>query len=159
MITWPRIPGGYAIFCDDIRDESSGKTSYIGTYSGEMTVYSVGTPKIRQLCVAFFLRLDSKNLPGEITIQLIRRATSDESIFETSIDLGSLPSLPEPSGMDDVDTINFLAVNFRANIHDLVIPGPCKLSARVIIHDDEFRVGSLSVKLATPEIPSETDPA
>ena len=44
-------PYGYTIFCDDIRDEVGGKTSFIGTYRGVMRIHGDLPITLPKFCI------------------------------------------------------------------------------------------------------------
>jgi len=46
----PTLPGGHVLFCDDIREEVTGKITYIGSYTNVMFV-RVLPATIPQFCI------------------------------------------------------------------------------------------------------------
>ena len=59
----PTTPYGYTIFCDDVRLEASGKTSYMGIYRGKLILNA----PLPALLPKFFLVIHYFERPDEST--------------------------------------------------------------------------------------------
>ena len=146
MIINPNAPGGFAIFCDDIRHEVTGKTTLVGAYNNQLIVTGSLPVTLPQLCAAITLRL----LPPKERIKpIVKIFRSDELeplfVFEADIEPVEAQLIPAPSPHLEPDSVTFMQMGITAQIQGLVINEPCALKVRAFIGDDEVRLGSLQI--------------
>lgn len=148
MLILPINPSGFSTFCDDIRDEASGKKSLIGVYNGAM-VFAVPAPFVLiQLCILTITRLDHDMLQKEMTLKII---FEDEDFVEQL--LASVEAeLPDRSSQEVASSIfaktdgaSFFQWNSEARITNLLVPKNGRIKVRLHIDDDIFTLGSLRV--------------
>ena len=148
-ISWP-TPFGYTIFCDDIRHEISGKTTFVGIYAGEMILH-VPLPAIYpKLCLA----IHYTERPGEST-EPVRIEVSlpgdeiDKPAIVADLPIDQMRNRPPPSdpGADDPR----LGVQFHMGLTPLQILKEGRIKVRAIRGEDVIRLGSLLIRSDAPE--------
>lgn len=157
MIINPNAPGGYTIFCDDIRHEITGKTTLVGVYNNQMIVTGNLPVTLPQICAAITLRLLPPEEPVKPIVKIFR---SDEPeplfVFEADIEPVEAKLIPEPSPHSDPDSVTFMQIGITAQIQGLVVNQGCALKVRAFIGDDEVRLGSLQI-IVQPFAPTAQD--
>ena len=135
----------HAFFCDDVRNEIGGKTSFIGVYSDKMLASSLpGT--VPKLCVVISLhtaidqRFESISIRGEFRGQ---------DVFKMDLEKDQLQAMaahvPEPSP----DTKAFF-IQLMAILSPLQIEGPGKIRLHVVADGEELHCGGLVIDVAPP---------
>lgn len=152
MIIYPSLPSGHTIFCDDIRHETTGKVTYVGSYGSHMFVASVPAivPKI---CCAVTFR-EAMDSFGKVTIRAIHETGDEETILaqlEYEINSGDIPEAP--SG----DPFIMREGRFFVEMAPFAIAGAGKLKVRAFKDDNEIRLGALIIEVR-PEVSDETPP-
>jgi hypothetical protein len=119
------------LYCDDIRQELSGKVSYIGSYGPEMWVQEFPAT-LPQFCVAVWINIPSDNATSGITVRFIR---DEEIITESHADLPDPDNFPRSQESDGPPS--FLGVQTAFILSPFVIDAPCTLRVRAITADGE----------------------
>jgi hypothetical protein len=161
MLILPTNPSGSTIFCDDIREEVTGKKSLMGVYTGVMMLVGAAPTVIPQLCVLTTIRLDHKMLPKKATVKII---FEDEDFAEqiiSSMDT-ELPAAELQEGADMIfskkDGILSAQLMSESHISNLVLPQNGRIKVRLYIDDDVFALGSLRVIFLPQEAVIEPEP-
>src|SRR5690606_11754643 len=81
---------GHVIFCDDIRREVNGQSSYMGVYSGPVRMER-DEETLPLFCVVVYLSFPSA-LTGKIPVVWIEKTTSENNTIELA--KGDLPPIP-----------------------------------------------------------------
>lgn len=147
----PNRPGGYAIFCDDVRQEVSGKISVIGMYTGEMTAYGATPLSVATFCVLIVYREEPPKEPKTIELKILKEGTSSEVIFSGEVEIPALTSELDLAPAQENDAQHFLEVMTVARFSPLVLTEPCKIRVRAYADDHEIRLGTLNVKIGAIE--------
>lgn len=136
----------HALYCDDIRHEIGGKTSFIGAYRSDLVVIG-RPPAIRpQLCVGVWLASPMSDPIKRATIRILH--DNDEvALFET----GDLEASKEI-----VDEEIILVVGAQITISPFVIQKEGKLRTLVQTEREELTTGALLLRFAPPKEASET---
>lgn len=146
MIINPNAPGGYTIFCDDIRHEVTGKTTLVGVYNNQMIVTGSLPVTLPQICAAITLRLPP---PNDAVTPIVKIFRSDEPeplfVFEADIEPVEAELNPVPPPNLEPDSITFMQMGITAQMQGLIVSQPCALKVRAFIGDDEVRLGSLQI--------------
>ncbi len=151
MIVGPDLPGGYVIFCDDIRLEEGGKKSFMGVYNGEMIFPVVAPALMSNFCASVVFQF-SKDQEGKSVKVLMHKDTDVRvTMFEASVDL--------PQFQDDRELESKLEAkgpDIRNAIFDIRMPGisfeeDCILRVRASVDDVTYRLGALAVAFRPPE--------
>lgn len=153
MIVYPSLPSGHTIFCDDIRHETTGKVTYVGSYGTHMFVQSVPAI-IPKICCAVTFR-EAMDSFGKVTIRAIQEIGDEETVLaqlEYEINPGDVPETPsdEPFMMREG--------RFFFEMSPFAIGGPGKLKVRAFRDDIEIRLGALIIEVkpeATDETPAD----
>jgi hypothetical protein len=145
-------PAGHVIFCDDIRQENTGKLLYIGVYAGhEMNVFAESWPvTIPKFGLAISISGDDKTLLSLTQIRIYLPGDAEESpslqVPVQSRDM--LSAMPEPRFDQDNDlmrgTTNYVVMS------PLVINQEGRIRVIACFGDDTFKLGSLKVTRAPP---------
>lgn len=150
MIVNPHLPGGFVIFCDDIRHEISGKETIVGKYSNELTVFGASPVVISQICLLVCLRIDPHARPCNGQIKITR---SDTELPLASFDF-NFPSPKEfpirPTDETEAESKIFDEAIVFATIGNIVVEKAFRLKVRAFIGQDEIRLGSLRIGFADP---------
>lgn len=153
MIINPSLPSGHTIFCDDVRQEVSGKQTLVGTYGTYMYVaeFPVMLPKV---CCVITYR-EAPESAGHVAIRVIQEIGDDETVvaeIEYDIPEGTRP----PAELEG----SFIRREgkFVVQLSPFSMEGPGFLKVRVFRGDDEIRLGAMKIDLA-PSIPPESEAA
>lgn len=133
-----------AIYCDDIREEVGNKLSYMGVYSGELTVLSAPV-LLPKLCIGVKV-VTEKNDPFEKLDVRVIKVRGDEEIELLST--GDLSPPSELSGIDNGST--FIVAQMTFMLSPFQIDGEVTLRIKAITEREELRGMSLRIKIAPP---------
>jgi hypothetical protein len=100
----PFKPHGFTIFCEDLREEVTGQTTYVGVYGDAMFVDAPLPITLTQLCMAIHLFDEPKDVPTDLTIKIAQPGEDFESAWSFDVaadlslldlpDIGDLPARP-----------------------------------------------------------------
>jgi hypothetical protein len=152
VIINPILPSGHVTFCDDIRNEVSGKMTLVGVYQGQLMVNGDLPAIIPQICALITLRIASPSKPLRPIIKIFR-SDQGEPLFSFEPEIPASPNEHSIAPMSDADPdrINFLQIGITAQIQGFAISEPCALKVRAFIGDDEIRLGTLQI-LVGPQL-------
>lgn len=154
MIYLPSLPSGFTIFCDDIRQEVSGKITLVGAYADEMTVFGEAPLVLPQLKALIVCRFPPANPPRLVTLKVLytRKDAEDITLLESEIPCiydeekaGSAASIEEMAA--NPDTFTFGELRTLASLSGISLLGPGFIRTRFLVGDDEIRLGALEIKL------------
>lgn len=151
MTRKPATPYGYAIFCDDIRQEIGGKYSIMGIYSKMILLHQTTYPvTLSRLGVAAALIESIDQLPKVVDIQAFLPGAADDSptqqfaiqISDLKREADKFEATPEKNKFLTAHiNFAFAPITFRED-------GPLRIIA---VRDGEpFQLGKIHVKLAPP---------
>ena len=146
-----------AIFCDDMRQEVTGKSILIGVYSSIMIVGSYPTT-LPQLCVVIKAVSPAKHPFSELTVRLYQ----DEKVLsEVTVDSDQLSVFAEtaqaecdnhisefPGGTERLQTIRLLST-----MRNVVLNNDCVIRVRAQTESEEIKTGGLRVKVSESQEP------
>ncbi|WP_156367366.1 hypothetical protein [Novosphingobium sp. KN65.2] len=147
MIKYPPLPNGNAIFCDDIREEVTGKRTLVGVYNSEIILSANYPSRIPLLCVEVHFRIDPDTPEQPLGIK-ITQDTNGESKVVAEVEM-AWPGLPVDTKFPDLhdengrNSVQMVAV---LRLHDVLVHGPCGLRAKAFFDGDEYRLGFLGVR-------------
>ena len=128
------------IFCDDVREESGNKLSYMGLYGGNVLLERFPTV-LPKLCAVISLRLPAATPSKSVRFHLAR---DGQDLGEGAANVAdALSSAGVPGAVDDSGRV---LMRFVAQVTPLALEGPCKLQARVEVDDHVLDAGSLVVE-------------
>lgn len=157
MTHYPDMPGGYVVYCDDIRDEVGGKITLVGIYSGEMNV-GVTAPVAQAhafvplLCCLVHLNLDLDNLPNRVSVEIQKWAGGVKIQDLAGMALDNVRDLPRPE-FDPTDGLDQRSIRLATTmrISPLIVDGEFIIRAIAMIDGEEYRLGALKVR---PNLPA-----
>lgn len=131
------------IFCDDIRQEISGKISYIGVYSSMLFVnaFPITLPK---LCLSVKVVTPASNPLQSLKIRVLK---DEEIMQEINIDENVLTKSAESAKEipDDDDILRIKVFNSVLIFSPLELTSPCHITVRAFTEEGEMRGTALSV--------------
>lgn len=146
MIVRPSTPGGWVLFCDDIREEVRGLKTYVGCYASDIVISDPLPVMIPKL--GFSIRYIESVQESDEEVRLVitipaEEADKDQKIFEAVIiPAGPRDANRSPSA-EDSDLRLTCLVDFIAAPLFFVKPGYVKV--RAYRGDLEIRLGSLKI--------------
>ena len=143
----------YAVFCDDIRQETNGKTMFIGTFRDLMYFNGPGPWVLANFHIHVVFRHPVTDFfpMMQFQIRLANQFTSrvvyqmDNSNFEYS-------SIAPGSRMD-YDIEPFRQTRFTVSLAQLVVDGESRLSVHALFHGQDVIVDRLRILQAAPPPP------
>lgn len=138
-------PYGIATFCDDIREEISGKYSLIGVYGGEMVIASAQPVVIPifcmsvQICIPIAIKIEQVSIEAKLVVDGV----------ETDLMQGGIDTPPQPSESDLVDK-DLLKVVMNFRMSGILIQKTSRISARSFINNELVNLGSLPIRFIDP---------
>lgn len=151
----PQTPGGFTIFCDDIREEKNGKRIYSGVYNSKLIIKDSAPAALPKLgfAVHYFERPGESDEPVSLRVRLPgddpERPTLDVPLPVDQMRAGPLPTDPEAD-----DPRHALILHFE--ITPCVLTQAGRIHVRALRGDLEVRLGSLLVEFSPPSETSET---
>jgi hypothetical protein len=151
MIINPQLPGGFVIFCDDIRHEVSGKETIVGKYSNELTVFGVSPVVLPKICMLICLRVDPHSRPCEGQVR-ITRSDTETPLASFDFDFPSPEEFPiRLTDETESESKIYDEAVVTATIGNLAVEKAFRLKVRAFIGEDEVRLGSLRIGFADPD--------
>jgi hypothetical protein len=152
MIINPSLPYGFAIFCDDVRHEASGKVTLVGMYHANMTIFGKAPATIAQMFVAVSVRVDPGKLPVDGMISIVD-PDAKQPIFETDfhIPADAANINPYPFQVDE-GSVRYTEMVLYVPLRNLTVSKDSRLKVRAIIGADELRLGTLAITFAELDI-------
>lgn len=132
------------IYCDDIREEVGHKVSYMGIYSGELTVPNAPVV-LTKLCIAVKVATDIDDPFEALEVRIVKVKGDDETELLSTGPV-SLPT--ELSGLDNSSTrllvqMNFMLVPFQIDEETI-------LRVKAITEREELRGMALRIRIVSP---------
>lgn len=139
-------PYGYAIFCDDIRQEASGKFLYIGVYNGALLTNSDFPVVMPSFAIAAFYleRVGESSEPVSVSIYI---PGSEEPIATAPLPMEQVRqySAPAPEEMADLDNDPRRMVSFNFMFAPFQLKCAGRITVRTVRGDSHIRLGSIQV--------------
>lgn len=139
MIINPNLPSGHTIFCDDIREEVSGKITLVGVYAAAMYVQEIPST-LPQLCASLVIREKPDSASKVIVRILFESDGEDRLLMETEYSVEGQLSLPP------TEEFSMREIRLNAKMAHFEIKSEGRLKARAFIDGDEVRLGAMPVQ-------------
>ncbi len=156
----PITPYGYTIFCDDVRQETGGKTSHIGIYRDKLIVNKPLPASLPKFCLVihYFERPGESTEPVNLHVYLPGDAES-EPTYNRKMPIDDVRSQtlePERPGFDPL--VSLIA---HLMITPFILKSEGRIRVRAYRGDLEVRLGTLTVVSGPAEesMPKEAPPA
>lgn len=144
---------GYSIFCDDIRQEATGKITFVGVYTNHMVVHGSFPfllPKlgvwiqynqrpehvVKPIRFAIFLPTDAEDSPS--IVMEMPEAQTEEAIAKSGY-------LARDFSLSDDENPTFVGLGTQTVFSPFIIPSPGLIRVRAIRGDKFARLGGLVV--------------
>jgi hypothetical protein len=143
-------PYGTTVFCDDVRDEISGKKTYVGVYFNEMLIPSPFPALIPQFALAITYLEPLSDPVEQVSLKVFVPGESSDSELAADVVLpvDRVNSIDEKSKDPHAE---YRAHIFHFKISPFFIAQEGYVKVRAFIGDREIRLGSLKVRAATDE--------
>jgi hypothetical protein len=136
---------GDTIFCDDIRHENGGKTSYIGVYRGNL--FTLAEFPITLPIFGFGILYNQRKKvfvpPSRISIFLPGESEDGPAGIMTEVDPNWLKQAKDAAKNFEADDLISLVAHIQ--IASLVLKQPGQIRVRVDRGEDLFRLGALKI--------------
>ncbi len=142
----PRKLSGYTIFCDDIRQEVAGKTSYIGVYQDNLVTnapFPMALPKFGISITVFYSPVKSKKV-GAIPFRVFLPG-EDAPALEGAM---PLPELVAPADAEAKTPV--IRMTAHLILAPLQLKGPGKVRVEAMIDGLSTELGRLRVQQSDP---------
>lgn len=137
------------VYCDDVRHESGGKFSYIGTYTGSMEFgsFPAALPKF---CVAAILGFEAKTaFPSEVKY----------SIRLNGAEVGGGTLEPEAMQTAAINPEEVFAIQCIMTSAPFMIAAPSRMEVVAFVDGEEIRGRPLLIKLRPAATTNESSPS
>lgn len=138
----PVTPFGYALFCDDIRQEVGNKVSLMGLYTGVAVFESEFPITIPRLCIAVHFVQDREDEVKPVKLKVI--STNDDGeqlILEGDLDM-QVERIPVAPGATRMTTAAHIVLS------PLTIEKPGAIRVRAYYGEEEYKLGGLQIVTA-----------
>ena len=138
-------PRGFSVFCDDIREETNNKASYIGVYTGVLLTYAPFPLTLPKFCIAvtYMQSPDDEMRPVKLKLLMDREGQESVVVLEGDIQAEAFDQLgpPDPLFSDPVR-----AAHMNIVLSPFTIEQECSLKVRAYYGDEEIKLGALVVR-------------
>jgi hypothetical protein len=143
-------PYGTTIFCDDIRDEVTGKKTYVGVYLDEMVLHGPYPAIIPQFAIAITYLEPLSEPVKPVSIKVFVPGPSD--LGDVAVDI----ELPESRANSIDEAARDPLAEYRAHIlhfkiSPFVVANEGYVKVRAYIGDQECRLGAMKIRQVTDE--------
>jgi hypothetical protein len=147
-------PFGYTIFCDDIRQEVAGKSTLVGVYGPEMTVFGTlptHLPKLA-LSITYAERIGESDEPLELRVYMPGDADDAPTLSAPVPDemLAKFRGMVPP---DDLAGEPLTMLTLQLAFSPILLKQEGAVRVRMIRGNAEIRLGSLRIKAKPPPEP------
>lgn len=142
--TAPSTPYGYTVFCDDVRQETGGKTSHMGIYRSKLIVNTSLPVTIPRLAfvIYYFERPDESTEP--VSLHVYMPGDDDNApVFTANLPVDAMRAQVQERDTPAVDPLISVILSFVAGPVELKSEGPIRV--RAYRGDLEIRLGTLLV--------------
>jgi len=139
-----RTPGGFSIFCDDIREELRGKVSFMGIYGGDLILSTpppVHLPKL-MVAVNYYERPGESTEPVELRLYLPGDDPASPAI-RVPLPVEEMRAGPIPSDPEADDPL--IGCKVAVQMAPVLLKQEGRIKVRAYRGDDEIRLGSLLI--------------
>ena len=137
-----------SLFCDDIRQEISGKQSFIGVYTSKMFVQEFPT-LLPKLCLVISALTPIEKPFKKMTFRVLK---DDEIFAEGTIEEEELIKLVMPDLSQSDGNPNLISSKVQFVFSPFQIDGPCTLKVRVITESEELTAAGLRIELGQTSV-------
>jgi len=149
----PRV--ALAVFCEDIRQEVAGKHSFMGVFSGPVTLQGPPPASLLRMAVAVWLICDVGDLPRRCTVSVRLAGTGmGQGGRGEQVELTRYDVTPDGASVLPDDEARKQIVFSACVLPPFEVPGPDTLEVWVGAADgEEYRAGRLPFLFAPAVLP------
>lgn len=138
----------HSLFCDDTRQETSGKWIYIGVYSSKVLVQAFPAT-LPSFVVVLTVVAPATRPIKELRVRVVK---DEEEILSGSFGLEALAEIANRANSDYRDDIDerMLQLQTQFRFSPLQLDKPCDLKVRVDTEEEELKAGSIEVREIPP---------
>jgi hypothetical protein len=139
-------PYGTTIFCDDIRDEVTGKKTYVGIYPHDMVIPGPFPSLIPQfaLAVTYLEPLDMEICPVTVKVYV----PSEDGLGQLAAEIEIPLDRVDANYSKDMDPLaQYRAILMGFKISPFLIVGEGYVKVRAYVKQEEIRMGSMRIRL------------
>jgi hypothetical protein len=142
MMTEAPIPDffGFTIFCDDIRFERDGKTSYIGSYNGQMFVHSNFPLTLPKFGFGITFVQSAELFERKLIVKIFLPGDTDEPSLHSDL------TVPENAPILGIDSPKVIITRSDVLAAGLVIKSPGDIRVRVERQGILHQLGRLNIQ-------------
>lgn len=141
------------VFCDDIREETSGKLSLIGVYTGQLLVRNFPST-LPKLCILIRVVTQASEPVQSLTLRILK---DEETFAELPVRQNQLAGTSQASE-DEEDDGKLQVTQCLLVFSPFAVEKPCTLRIRAITESEELAGLGLHIKAApqdsTPNVGS-----
>jgi len=157
-ILLPKTPYGFTTFFDDLRQEANGKYIFSGVYTGSMLL-----PMVPAVLPTFSVMITYREAPGEsnepVTLKIFVPG-SHEPMLAAPLPVEQMRQAQYDQSYLDVEGLDkILSLQAPFVFSPFMIAGEGFIKIRAYRTDDEIRLGTLRVQLATGPAVSDPPPS
>ncbi len=143
----------YAIFCDDIRQETNGKTMFIGTYRDFMYFNGAGPWQLANFHIHIVYRIPNTAFFPSIQFQIkLAGPFSTRVVYQIDNPSFDSPSLALGQRMDwDIEP--YRQARFTVSLAHLVVEGESRLSVHALYNGQDVMFDRLRILQTAPPPP------
>jgi len=140
---------GYTIFCDDIRQEVTGKLILIGVYQGLMTVHGTFPVTLPRLSFSFSLSQKKELFSPNIALRIFVPGDSDDAPSIEARMVEDTEGAVKKSVLSMIDSpesgSNYLTVRSNLAFENFVLTGEGLIVVRIDVNSKRYLLGSLRI--------------
>lgn len=139
------VPGGYTIFCDDVREERNGKRIYVGVYSADMIIHGSAPTALPKLTLVICYSERPSQIGPAVTLKvyLPDKSGADRETLSIELPIEQMKATPTPADVADAD--KRLTSIFVLELSPCVIEAPGFVRVRAHRDGKVLKLGSLRV--------------
>lgn len=140
-------PHGFTLFCDDIREEASGKTTYVGVYNDVLKVVGSLPTTLPSFGMAIHLFCNTGETPESLTIQVALPGNDiDKPEMTMPVDVEKLtPQHRDMPATDDEIFAPRSHLGFKILVHNFPVSKPGRLRLTALWNGNRISLGSLAI--------------
>jgi hypothetical protein len=149
-------PRGYCTFCEDIRQEISGKQTFVGVIPGsELTILGPLPAVVGKFCISVMFRQRFSDSLEMVSIEVhLPGDDDDKPSMKAEFSLEeAVAKMPPPSDIDDP----FIGIGMKFEFHPLELKSEGRIQVSAVKGGKRYRIGSLKV-ISRPPAPKEIQP-
>jgi hypothetical protein len=151
-------PYGYSTFCDDIRQETGGKVSFIGCYRHKMFVHGGFPATLPKFGISFtFIERANKRPDHLIVMVFLPGDAEDKPSISTTVNVKERDKDPARPPVGERDRETVFRFESQLIFAPLILRSEGAIKVRFKVNDEIIKAGALSIEpfVGTSELSAE----